>query len=136
MVTFKNNVKTAVLLGALFGLLVWVGSYWGTGGMIAFGIMAVFMNFGAWFFSDKIAVAAMRGREVGPKPRSTDFLIWWDGDPLRELLTYSGVSKWNWETGVEERLFPTQASRRHRPKKAPGPRLTHPTYSLVDPSFQ
>jgi heat shock protein HtpX len=55
-----------VLLGALFGLLVWVGSYWGTSGMIGFGIMAVFMNFGAWFFSDRIAVAAMRGREVRP----------------------------------------------------------------------
>jgi heat shock protein HtpX len=66
MVAFKNNVKTAVLLGALFGLLVWVGSFWGTGGMITFGIMAVFMNFGAWFFSDRIAVAAMRGREVRP----------------------------------------------------------------------
>jgi heat shock protein HtpX len=66
MVAFKNNVKTAVLLGALFGLLVWVGSYWGTGGMVGFGIMAVVMNFGAWFFSDRIAVAAMRGRRVGP----------------------------------------------------------------------
>jgi heat shock protein HtpX len=66
MVAFKNNVKTAVLLGALFGLLVWVGSYWGTGGMILFGIMAVAMNFGAWFLSDRIAVAAMRGRAVGP----------------------------------------------------------------------
>ncbi|MHC4901398.1 MAG: M48 family metalloprotease [Planctomycetota bacterium] len=66
MVAFKNNMKTAVLLGALFGLLVWVGSYWGTGGMIFFGIMAVCMNFGAWFYSDRIAVAAMRGQEVGP----------------------------------------------------------------------
>ena len=66
MVAFKNNMKTAVLLGALFGLLVWVGSYWGTGGMILFGIMAIGMNFGAWFFSDRIAVAAMRGQAVGP----------------------------------------------------------------------
>ena len=66
MVAFKNNMKTAVLLGALFGLLVWVGSYWGTGGMIFFGIMAIGMNFGAWFFSDRIAVAAMRGQAVGP----------------------------------------------------------------------
>jgi heat shock protein HtpX len=66
MVAFKNNVKTAVLLGALFGLLVWVGSFWGTGGMIFFGIIAVFMNFAAWFYSDRIAVAAMRGQAVGP----------------------------------------------------------------------
>ncbi|MHC4415367.1 MAG: M48 family metalloprotease [Planctomycetota bacterium] len=65
MVTFKNNVKTAVLLAALFGLLVWVGSFWGTNGMIVAGCFAVIMNFGAWFFSDRIAVAAMRGREAG-----------------------------------------------------------------------
>jgi len=28
-----------------------------------------------------------RGREIGPAPRETDWCIWWDGDPLRELLT-------------------------------------------------
>ncbi len=64
MVSFVNNMKTAVLLAALFGLLVWVGSFWGTGGMIVFGAIAVVMNFTAWFASDKIAVAAMRGVEV------------------------------------------------------------------------
>ncbi len=64
---FMNNVKTAVLLAALFGLLVWVGSFWGANGMIIAGVFAVLMNFGAWFYSDKIAVAAMRGREVDAK---------------------------------------------------------------------
>ena len=60
--TFVNNMKTAVLLGALFGLLVWVGAYLGdTTGMIIAGIFAVIINFTAWFASDKIAVAAMRG---------------------------------------------------------------------------
>ena len=72
MVSFVNNMKTAVLLAALFGLLVWVGSFWGTGGMIVAGAIAVVMNFTAWFASDKIAVAAMRGVEVregsGPAP--------------------------------------------------------------------
>jgi len=66
MVTFINNMKTAVLLAALFGLLVLVGSYWGTGGMIIAGVFGVIMNFGAWFFSDKIAVTAMRGQQVNP----------------------------------------------------------------------
>lgn len=28
-----------------------------------------------------------RGKEIGPAPRETDWCIWWDGDPLRELLT-------------------------------------------------
>ena len=64
MTRFINNTKTAVLLAALFGLLVWVGSFWGTQGMIIAGILAVAMNFGAWFFSDRIAIASMRGREV------------------------------------------------------------------------
>ena len=64
MTTYKNNVKTAVLLAALFGLLIWVGSYWGAGGMMVAGTFALLMNVGAWFFSDKIAVAAMRGVKV------------------------------------------------------------------------
>ena len=64
MIAYKNNVKTAVLLAALFGLLVWVGSFWGANGMMVAGSIALLMNFGAWFFSDKIAVAAMRGVKV------------------------------------------------------------------------
>jgi heat shock protein HtpX len=64
MIALKNNLKTAFLLAALFGLLVWVGSYWGAQGMLVAGVVGVLMNFGAWFFSDKIAIAAMRGREV------------------------------------------------------------------------
>jgi heat shock protein HtpX len=64
MVAFINNVKTAMLLGALFGLLVFVGSFWGAEGMIVAGVFALFMNVGAWFFSDRIAIAAMRGVEV------------------------------------------------------------------------
>jgi heat shock protein HtpX len=64
MIAFKNNLKTAFLLAALFGLLVWVGSYWGASGMMVAGVVGVIMNFGAWFFSDKIAIAAMRGREI------------------------------------------------------------------------
>lgn len=63
MTAFVNNTKTAMLLGALFGLLVWVGYALGSfNGMIIAGIFALFMNFGAWFYSDKLAIAAMRGR--------------------------------------------------------------------------
>ena len=50
-----------------------------------------------------------RGNEIGPNPRSSGFVIWWDGDLLRELLTRSTVSKWNWETGAEQRFFATGA---------------------------
>ena len=56
-----------------------------------------------------------RGQEIGSKPRSTDFVIWWDGDLIREFVTSSGINKWNWETGAEERLFSMEGARRRRP---------------------
>jgi heat shock protein HtpX len=65
MVAFTNNMKTVLLLGALFGLLVWAGyALGGSQGMMIGGAIAVVMNFSAWFFSDKIAIAAMQGRQV------------------------------------------------------------------------
>jgi heat shock protein HtpX len=64
MIAFVNNVKTAFLLGGLFGLVVLVGSFWGVQGMLIGGCIAVAMNFSAWFFSDRIAIASMQGREV------------------------------------------------------------------------
>lgn len=45
-----------------------------------------------------------RGEDIGPKPRSTTWALWWDGDLLRELFG-AAVTKWNWETGTEDRIF-------------------------------
>jgi len=65
MIRLVNNVKTAVLLAALFGLFVWVGGMLGSQqGMILGAIFATIANFGAFFFSDKIALASMRGQQV------------------------------------------------------------------------
>ncbi|HVZ94440.1 MAG TPA: M48 family metalloprotease [Phycisphaerales bacterium] len=64
MGVFMNNIKTTVLMGALMGLFVLVGSYWGTNGMIFAFVLGGLMNIIAWFFSDKMAIAAMHGREV------------------------------------------------------------------------
>jgi heat shock protein HtpX len=65
MTALVNNIKTAILLGALFALLVAVGAYLGgVNGMIFAGIFATIMNFSAWFYSDKLAIAAMRAKQV------------------------------------------------------------------------
>ena len=64
MTRFVNNLKTAVLLGALFGLILLVGSYWGRSGLIMAFLFGGAMNVVAYFYSDKIALASMRGREV------------------------------------------------------------------------
>lgn len=60
-----NTMKTALLLTALTVLLVMMGSVaGGTGGMIlAFGF-ALLMNFGAYWFSDKMALQMAGAKEV------------------------------------------------------------------------
>ncbi|MBN2398013.1 MAG: zinc metalloprotease HtpX [Deltaproteobacteria bacterium] len=60
-----NNVKTVVLLGSLTGLLMLIGGYFGgrSGIVIAF-LFAMVLNFGSYWFSDKIVLKMYRGREV------------------------------------------------------------------------
>lgn len=61
-----NNVKTVVLMGALMGLFLAVGSIYGERGMIIALVFGSIGNVIAWFYSDKIALAAMGAQEVGP----------------------------------------------------------------------
>jgi rhamnogalacturonan endolyase len=47
-----------------------------------------------------------RGERISQRsPRSCNFGVWWDGDPLRELLDRSAISKWNWTDETETRLL-------------------------------
>jgi heat shock protein HtpX len=52
-------LRTTLLLGALTGVILWFGQFLGgsTGLMIAF-VFAVVMNFGSYWFSDKIVLAS------------------------------------------------------------------------------
>ncbi len=59
-----NNMKTVLLMGGLMGLFLAVGSFYGQQGMIMALAFGGIMNVVAWFFSDKIAISAMRGHEV------------------------------------------------------------------------
>ncbi|MGB9927824.1 MAG: zinc metalloprotease HtpX [Methanosarcina sp.] len=63
----KNMLKTTVLLAALTGLLVIIGNYiGGTGGMIIAFLFAVILNFGSYWYSDKIVLKMYRAKEVSP----------------------------------------------------------------------
>jgi heat shock protein HtpX len=63
-----NQLKTALLLVGLTVLLVLIGRLWlGPAGMLPFLVMAVVMNGVAYWFSDRIALAAARAREVSPQ---------------------------------------------------------------------
>lgn len=62
-----NGLKTALLLGALSGMLLLIGDLLGgaNGLLLAFVIAAV-MNLGSYWFSDKIVLRMYRAKEVGP----------------------------------------------------------------------
>jgi rhamnogalacturonan endolyase len=51
----------------------------------------------------------VHGGEIGPKPRSIGYAIWWDGDLLRELVGRGEITKWNWEQSREEALMALDA---------------------------
>src|SRR6188508_243032 len=61
-----NGLKTALLLGLLSGVLLAIGQFLGgaNGLVIGFAI-AVVMNFGSYWFSDKIVLKMYRAQEVG-----------------------------------------------------------------------
>lgn len=61
----NNVLKTTFLLGALTGLLLLFGQVFGgrTGMIIAFGF-AIVMNFGSYWFSDKIVLAMYRAKPI------------------------------------------------------------------------
>ena len=60
-----NNIKTVILLGSLTGLLILIGGWFGgrDGVVIAF-LFAMVLNFGSYWFSDKIVLKMYRAREA------------------------------------------------------------------------
>ncbi|PZG44466.1 zinc metalloprotease HtpX [Spongiactinospora gelatinilytica] len=77
-----NGLRTAVLLGALSALILLVGAWLGggTGVQIAL-VVALAANAISYFFSDRIALSAMRARPVGEVEQPALYRI------VRELST-------------------------------------------------
>tara|TARA_B100002003_G_C14086575_1_gene522680 strand:+ start:389 stop:1240 length:852 start_codon:yes stop_codon:yes gene_type:complete len=60
-----NQFKTVILLGLLTGILLWVGNLvGGMQGLTIALIFAIVMNFGSYWFSDKLVLAMYRAKEV------------------------------------------------------------------------
>src|SRR3989338_538407 len=63
-----NKLKTVILLASLTALLLFVGNLiGGYNGLIIAGIFAIIMNFGSYWFSDKIVLMMYRAKEVADK---------------------------------------------------------------------
>lgn len=60
-----NSLKTTLLLASLTGLLLAVGNmFGGTRGMTVMFVISILMNFGSYWFSDRIVLSMYGGREV------------------------------------------------------------------------
>ena len=64
----SNSIKTVLLLGTLSALLLAIGDLLGgSNGLVIAFVMAVVMNLGSYWFSDKIVLRMYRAQPVGPE---------------------------------------------------------------------
>jgi len=62
----SSMLRTTLLLGALTGIILWFGQFFGgSQGLVVAFVFAVVVNFGSYWFSDRIVLAMYRAREVG-----------------------------------------------------------------------
>ncbi|HYD53212.1 MAG TPA: zinc metalloprotease HtpX [Gemmatimonadaceae bacterium] len=66
MTMFRNQLKTVLLLGALSALIIGLGGLVAPGHLYLFGALALLMNLGAYFFSDRLVLRMHGASEVGP----------------------------------------------------------------------
>ena len=70
-----NGLKTALLLGVLSAMFLLLGEVLGGGqGLVLGFFIAVAMNFGSYWFSDKVVLAMYRAKPVGPGHRLYDLV--------------------------------------------------------------
>jgi heat shock protein HtpX len=98
-----NGLKTALLLGALSGLLLLIGDMLGgaNGMMFAF-VLAAVMNLGSYWFSDKIVLRMYRAQPVGPEHplyRITERLAQRAGLPMPKVYVIPDASPNAFATG-------------------------------------
>lgn len=61
----RNGLKTAALLGLMTAIILLIGNWWaGASGVAIAAVIALALNFATYFWSDKIALSAMRARPI------------------------------------------------------------------------
>ncbi len=100
-----NNVRTVLLMTLLTVLLVFIGNVLGgQGGMIVGFLFAAVMNFGSYWFSDKIVLRMYGARELSPSEAPDLFQITEDltrrgGLPMPKLYLIPGEQPNAFATG-------------------------------------
>lgn len=82
-----NNVKTAALLAGLGGLCMFIGSFWGTGGLVIGLAIGLVFTMGSYWFSDRLAIRSAKAVEVSAEQMPQYHSI------VAELATRAAIPK-------------------------------------------
>ena len=102
-----NQLKTILLLGVLTAILVWIGSLWGRNTAIVMLVIALALNFFAYWFSDKMVLKMYRAKEVlpGEAPvlyRTVKELAMLDNLPMPKVYIYQSDNPNAFATGRDQ----------------------------------
>ena len=103
--TESGNTPTHLMMDARTGQTIWSNPACGcdNGRGVAADIHPGSPGAEAWSVTQPNLRNGANGANVGAKPSSANFLVWWDGDTSRELLDRTMVDKYN--NGSQTRLL-------------------------------
>lgn len=103
----RNGAIGAAMLDARTGKILWsTPSDKDTGRAVAADIDPRFPGAEAWASnSDTLYTAQGKPIEGVTHPREMSFVLWWDGDDLRELYDQNRIVKWDWLAGKSNTLL-------------------------------
>jgi heat shock protein HtpX len=81
----NNQLKTVLLLGILTGLLLAIGSFFGSSGLMFAGVFVIVMNVGSYWFSDKVVLMMYKAKEVKENEEPKLYKI------VREVKELAGI---------------------------------------------
>ncbi|MET0322353.1 MAG: hypothetical protein ABW069_16660, partial [Duganella sp.] len=102
-----NGGIGAAMLDAQTGKVLWsTPADKDTGRAVAADIDPRFPGAEAWATNNDVLYAA-QGRPVDGvvHPKVASFVMWWDGDDLRELFDKNRINKWDWTAGKSHTLL-------------------------------
>lgn len=78
-----------------------------------------YLGYEMW--SSRGGLMATNGTQIiSGRPGQMNFMVWWDGDLLREILDGTTISKWDWNTSTSSPLLqPTGVSSNNSTKATP-----------------